>query len=210
VPRRVPADPQLLRATSADTSTLVEALVRAFVDDPVASFMFCDESRRPDALRKFFSIQLSRDYLQNGEVWTDEKRSGAAIWGPPTKPRPGMRDLFRVFPLVRELMPLSHMREALKGLFAVESERPKVPHWYLATLGTDPVAQHHGVGSALLNKTLGRIDEEGMPTYLECSKERNVSFYSRFGFKVTKEMRAVDSGPLIWLMWRDPRPPELE
>lgn len=206
--RREPVGPGVLKATGADTSALVEMLVRAFEDDPVASFMFCDDARRPNALRKFFTIQLSRDYLQNGEVWTSEERSGAALWGPPTKPRPGLRDLFRVLPLARELMPLPHMRQALRGLFAVESERPKVPHWYLATLGTDPSAQHHGVGTALLTETLGRIDEEGMPSYLECSKDRNVPFYARFGFKVTKEMRAVEGGPLIWLMWRDPRPPD--
>jgi ribosomal protein S18 acetylase RimI-like enzyme len=206
--RREPTEHSLLRATDADTPALVDVLVRAFEDDPVASFMFGDESRRPTALRRFFSIQLSRDYLRTGEVWTTSERSGAAIWGPPTKARPGVRDMLRVLPLVRELLPLGHMRLALRGLFVVEAERPKIPHWYLATLGTDPAAQHHGVGSTLLASTLERVDEEGMPTYLECSKERNVSFYARFGFKVTKELTAVRGGPRIWLMWREPRPPD--
>jgi len=206
--RREPVEHRLQRATDEDTPALVDVLVRAFEDDPVANFMFSNERRRPIALKRFFSIQLSRDYLRTGEVWTTESRSGAAIWGPPTKPRPGVRDLVRVLPLIRELMPLDHMRLALRGLFVVESERPKVPHWYLATLGTDPAAQQHGVGSTLLSSTLVRIDQEGMPAYLECSKERNVSFYARFGFKVTKELTAVSGGPRIWLMWREPRPPE--
>jgi ribosomal protein S18 acetylase RimI-like enzyme len=181
-------------------------LVRAFCDDPVASFMFIDESSRPRALKRFFKIQLRGDYLRTGEVWTTEERSGAAIWGPPSKPRPGMRDLFRVLPLLPELMPLRHMRDALRALFVVESERPTVPHWYLATLGTDPVVQGHGVGSTLLSSMLDRIDAEGAPAYLECSKERNVSFYARFGFNVTKELKTVIGGPRIWLMWREPRP----
>jgi ribosomal protein S18 acetylase RimI-like enzyme len=207
VTRREPIEHRLVRATDSDTPALVDVLVRAFDDDPVACFMFCNEIRRPIALRRFFSIQLSRDYLRSGEVWTTAERSGAAIWAPPTKARPGVRDLFRVLPLIRELMPLDHMRQALHGLFVVESERPKIPHWYLATLGTDPHAQHHGVGSTLLASTLQRVDEEGLPAYLECSKERNVSFYSRFGFEVTKELTAVRGGPRIWLMWREPRPP---
>jgi ribosomal protein S18 acetylase RimI-like enzyme len=99
------------------------------------------------------------------------------------------------------------MQLALRALFTVESERPTVSHWYLATLGTDPVAQGHGVGSTLLSSMLERVDQEGEPAYLESSKERNVSFYARFGFKVTKELTAVDGGPRIWLMWREPQTP---
>lgn len=195
----------LLRATDADVPALVEMLVRAFDDDPVASFMFVDEGKRPRALRRFFRIQLRRDHLRSGEVWTTEDRSGAAIWAPPSKPRPGLRDLFRVLPLLPALLPLSHMRDAMRALFVVESERPTVPHWYLATLGTDPVVQGQGVGSSLLSSMLERVDAEGAPAYLECSKERNVAFYSRFGFTVTKELKAVQGGPRIWLMWREPR-----
>jgi ribosomal protein S18 acetylase RimI-like enzyme len=205
VERREGVEHNLLRATDSDTEVLVPMLVRAFCDDPVASFMFIDDSSRPRALRRFFKIQLRGDYLRSGEVWTTEERSGAAIWGTPSKPRPGIRDLFRVLPLLPELMPLRHMRDALRALFVVESERPTIPHWYLATLGTDPVVQGHGVGSTLLSSMLDRIDAEGAPAYLECSKERNVSFYARFGFNVTKELNTVAGGPRIWLMWREPR-----
>jgi len=43
------------------------------------------------------------------------------------------------------------------------------------------------------------------PAYLESSKERNVTFYSRFGFRVTDEVRMPGGGPTVWLMWRDPQ-----
>jgi GNAT superfamily N-acetyltransferase len=170
----------------------------------VANFMFCNPKNRARALRRFFSIQLRKDYMRSGEVWTTPERSGAAIWAPPGK-RPGVREFLHVLPLWIELMPPRHMRLAMRELFVVESLRPRVPHWYLATLGTDPTAQHHGVGSTLLASTLERVDLEAAPAYLECSKERNVSFYSRFGFQVTKELSAVPGAPRIWLMWREPR-----
>jgi len=187
---------------------MVSMLVRAFDDDPVANFMFCKPRRRGKALEKFFSIQLEQEYLRAGEVWTTGDRTGAAIWGPPSKPRPGMRELVHVVPLFRELFPLGHVRTALRALFVVESLRPKVPHWYLATLGTEPSKQGTGIGTALMKPVLDSADRAGEPAYLESSKERNVAFYSRFGFEVTKELRAVESAPPIWLMWREPRPPE--
>ncbi len=97
---------------------------------------------------------------------------------------------------------------ALRLLFEVDSLHPKEPHWYLATLGTAPERQGQGVGAALLQPVLDRADEDGMPAYLESSKERNVPFYARFGFEVVEELHSKASGPPMWRMWREPRVPE--
>ena len=70
-------------------------------------------------------------------------------------------------------------------------------------LGTDPPAQGRGLGSAVLRPGLELCDREGLPAYLESSKESNVGFYARFGFRVTEEVRMPGDGPSVWLMWRD-------
>ena len=51
---------------------------------------------------------------------------------------------------------------------------------------------------------LERVDREGLPAYLESSKESNVPFYARFGFEVRETVTHPD-GPSQWLMWRDPK-----
>ena len=88
----------------------------------------------------------------------------------------------------------------------MEKKHPREPHWYLAVLGTDPQHQGKGHGSAVLEPVLDRCDLEGVPAYLESSKEANVPFYERHGFQVT-DTHDFPKGPRIWLMWRDPRPP---
>ena len=70
----------------------------------------------------------------------------------------------------------------------------------------DPPLQGSGIGTELMRSRLARCDAAGMPAYLESSKERNVPFYERHGFTVTRELKIPDGGPLLWLMWRDPRP----
>jgi predicted GNAT family N-acyltransferase len=55
---------------------------------------------------------------------------------------------------------------------------------------------------------LDRIDESGIAAYLESSKERNVSFYARFGFDVVGEISAEDGALRVWRMRREPRVPD--
>ena len=52
---------------------------------------------------------------------------------------------------------------------------------------------------------LERCDAEGLPAYLESSKERNVPFYRRHGFEVREEIHFGPGGPPMWPMWRAPR-----
>ncbi len=71
-------------------------------------------------------------------------------------------------------------------------------------VGVEPERQGRGVGSALLREVLTQCDAEGLPAYLESSNERNLTLYRRHGFEVIEELRLGRSGPLLWLMWREP------
>ena len=197
------------RATVEDVPRLAEMLVRAFDDDPVANFMFTGDGRRRRGLHAFFTSQLRRQYLPYREVYTTDGLDGAAVWGPPERQlhRQSLRELFQLLPTAPFLAP--RLLRALRLLFEIDSLHPSEPHWYLATIGTEPGRQGHGVGSALLRSVLARVDEGGAPAYLESSKERNVSLYARFGFEVVEEHRSETGGPPIWRMWREPRPPEV-
>ena len=57
------------------------------------------------------------------------------------------------------------------GTVLFEKKHPTQPHWYLGILGTDTVHQGKGVGSALMQPILERCDAEGLPAYLESSRE---------------------------------------
>ena len=56
----------------------------------------------------------------------------------------------------------------------------------------------------MLAPVLERCDEEGLPAYLESSKESNIPYYQRFGWRVTREL-PLKNGPSLWAMWRDPQ-----
>jgi ribosomal protein S18 acetylase RimI-like enzyme len=200
--------PSVRPATAADVPALADMLVRAFADDPVANFMFAGDRRRRRGLHSFFKSQMLRQYLPHRNVYTTERLDGVAIWGPPDRHRQGLRELFQLLPTAPFLVS-SRMVKALRLLFEIDSLHPKEPHWYLATLGTEPECQGQGIGSTLLQSVLARADEDGVPAYLESSKQRNVPLYARFGFEVIDEHRSKVGSPPIWRMWREPRAPAI-
>lgn len=87
-------------------------------------------------------------------------------------------------------------------LAALESPHPC---WYLNAIGVEPSAQRGGVGSALINHMLTRVDDDALPAFLDTSAPDNLGYYERFGFLVTVESTLPNGIPL-WGMTRPPAP----
>ena len=191
------------RAGRADLDGVCRSLARAFLDDPVMEWMFPDDDRRAELNERFFRLRVS-GLLAQDEVYTTDGYAGAACWAEPGRWEMGWREGI-VFALRVATMVRTRGALLARGWQIVDAAHPKEPHWYLAILGTEPEAQGQGVGSALLQPVLDDCDRNDVPAFLESSKERNIAFYARHGFRVTREL-TLPEGPPIWQMWRDPRP----
>lgn len=191
------------RATAADLPALSEMLARAFAADPVAAWSSPAEAPRERMLERFHAAR-TRHYLPHGEVWISEGGESAAVWAPPDAWKTTLRQDLELTACM--LTPRLFLRGPLvgRGLLSAERKHPKAPpHWYLATLGTDPVAQGRGLGTRVLEPILAQCDADGVGAYLESSKRRNVDYYARFGFRTTAVLQ-LPRGPKMWLMWRNP------
>jgi GNAT superfamily N-acetyltransferase len=195
--------PDVRPATEADLPAIGRAMAAAFADDPVWMWLAspkADWDRRAPA---WFETEARSQLRGHGEVLVDEEGRGAAIWTPPEHWRSGIGEGVRLaVPSLRLFR--SRLPRSLRALQQIERHHAREPHWYLAIIGTDPRYQGLGIGSALIRAVTERCDEEGLGAYLESSKEENVPFYARHGFKVTRQLEAA-GGPPMWLMWRDPR-----
>ena len=191
------------KVTEGDLSVVVRTLTRAFLDDPVMSFIFPDARRRPAILQAFFGVSARRIYLGKGESYLCEDGGAAALWAPPGKWKVSTLEIVRNGPRLARVMG-RRLVLGLRAMNMVERKHPHdPPHYYLAILGTDPDRQNRGLGSALLSDMLSRADAERIPAYLEASCEDNVRLYLRHGFKVVEEVPIPGGGPPVWRMWRD-------
>lgn len=195
--------PEVRRASPEDLPELAGMLARAFADDPVAAWASPHGRSRARMLKRFHGARL-RHLLPHGEVWMTAGAEAAAVWAPPEAWRASVRQELELTasmlaPRIAWRMPL--IAPGFLGIEKAHPERP--PHWYLAVLGTDPAAQGRGLGTAVLEPVLSQCDRDGVAAYLESSKERNLDYYARFGFRTTRTLR-LPRGPEVWPMWREP------
>jgi ribosomal protein S18 acetylase RimI-like enzyme len=192
------------RATLQDVPALARMLARAFFDDPVAIWSCKPDGPRPRLLERFQATRL-RQLLVHQEVWITPELSSAALWAPPKRWKTTPREDIAIARSMLHPRLLARAPMVAAGFINMERKHPhRPPHWYLGILGTDPSAQGQGHGSAVLRPVLEQCDADGVAAYLESSKERNIDFYARHGFRVTAELR-MPRGPRMWSMWRDPR-----
>ena len=97
------------------------------------------------------------------------------------------------------------MRGLGQYLDAVHSRLIPFKHWFLQTIGVDPQFQGKGYAGRLLRQMLARIDEAGLPCYLETLEEENIRLYEHFGFTVAEESAIPETSLTNWAMLREPR-----
>jgi GNAT superfamily N-acetyltransferase len=204
VPGARAAPDQIHETVASDCGQLARSLADAFLDDPVARWAAPPHRLRWNCLRRFFGVYLAIRQPM-GLVWNDSELAGAAIWSPPG------RGVTTTIEALRFVSAHAHPRLWPRGplvgygLLSVERRHPSTPdHLYLATLGVKPPEQGRGLGSLLLGPGLELCDRDALPAYLEASKESNIAFYARHGFRVTGQIK-LPRGPTMYAMWREPQ-----
>lgn len=207
-PSAAPKTPVVRAATRDELPAIGEVLAAAFHDDPVWQWLASANSHAKWMAKaaRWYTAEASVYFHRPGaEVLVDDQLGGVALWGSPGAWKTRNRDLVRVA-LPSLSMFGTGLPRALGATTAIEKRHPNQPHhWYLGYIGTHPDHQGRGVGSALVRAITYRCDAEGLPTYLESSKESNLGFYARFGFVESEPITLGKGGPPLWPMWREPK-----
>ncbi len=181
-------------------------MAKAFSNEPNFAYVIPDRPRRTSALSWFFGTFVSQLGFQLGEVYGAENAIGQAVWIKPGSQVgffPAMKAGFSSLPLkfgfggVQRFMALGKYVEELRTQTAPKN------HWYLMALGVNSAKQGQGTGSALIQPVLSQADKEQAPCYLETFAERNLAFYGKHGFEITRRSE-VKNGPVFWGMVRFP------
>lgn len=192
-----------LRNLSVGEHALIGDIIgESFADDPVNHWIF----RSQTAITDYYTLVAKKLYLPQGYGHVTEDGSAGTLWLPPgvKKEIPLWRSLDIAVSMIRH----SGFKSIQRGTSVDESlasHKPTQPHYFLFAIGTRPALQNKGLGSQLMEAGLEQADRDGLPAYLESSKESNLHFYQKFGFEVTGKIEPGQGCPPLWAMWREPR-----
>jgi ribosomal protein S18 acetylase RimI-like enzyme len=190
-------------AGAVDRDLVLDIVVDAFFDDPLASWVFEERERRQEGLRAFYGPQVHR-FPDTGVMLVAPGGEAASIWFAPA-PDDGLAAVYDGFAdMLVDVLGEETAHRKLAGLAQIGAGHPSTPHWYLATVGTRSAAQGQGWGPTVITPVLDRADAAGVPAYLESSNPRNVPFYERLGFTVTGTVQMPEDGPVVTFMLRPP------
>ena len=193
-------------AAPADVNKLAAVLARAFYDDPPLVWLLPDPAARLGRITRMFATVVGIESLRYGAVdvvCSGAEIVGGGVWLPPGHWQPGFREKVQAAPHYAWALATAWRRVARYGR-ALDSGRPKEPHWYLKAIGVDPAWQGRGIAGLLLRPRLERCDQEGQPAYLEVSTPEAIPLYERFGFVRTGDLDMPAGAPVLTAMWRPP------
>jgi ribosomal protein S18 acetylase RimI-like enzyme len=186
------------KVDGSNTEEAIRILAEAFRDDPVINW----SCNNPQTLESFFQFTLPV-FIPHQLTYLDPQGRGAASWLGPGQKLNWPFSLSNVVKAFKLGGLIGLYRLMISGI-KTERYHPKTPHYYLFAIGVIPEHIGKGVGSSLISHALRLCDAEGMPAYLENSKEENLAFYQGHGFKVQRQIRFAAAAPPVWLMWREP------
>jgi GNAT superfamily N-acetyltransferase len=193
---------RIVPATLADVPALADVLARSFDGYPMITWPLLIDDDAGERIRDMF---LWLDMDMTGEGWTWRTQDGAGVMALiPPEGAARMVELDRVTgPRIGGLAPDGGARYSAFWDWVLAGF-PDEPNWFIDHLGVDPARQGDGVGSSLLRFALGKASADRLPLFLETGRERNVDYYTRFGFEVFHDDDAPGGGPHVWFMRRDP------
>jgi GNAT superfamily N-acetyltransferase len=193
------ARPTIALATPADQATVAKVIVAAFEQDPVARWFFASDATYQAAFPPLIAA-LGGAAFVHGTAYQANRDHGAALWLPPGADP----DEAAINELIERTLQGGQRDVGFAIFEQMGHAHPAEPHWYLPLIGVVPLQQGRGIGGALLEASLLRCDEDGLPAYLESTNPRNVPLYKRHGFVVSGEIRAGGCPPLVPMI-RPPR-----
>lgn len=208
------------RAGEGDRELVVRLLDEAFQCDPVSSWVFPGAAYRRTTHGRLMAA-FTDAALAGGYIDITEDGSACALWlsvpaqdeeesageqGPAGAEDVAGEPEKDEFTQIREAVDPDNERVELVGRLTASIHPAGRAHEYLWMIGVAPDRQGEGLGSTLIGSVLERCDREGLAAYLEASSARSKELYERLGFEFTGTALQLPDGPLMWPMWREPRP----
>lgn len=196
----------LVRLKKSQVKPAGGVFARAFQDDPLLIYFFPDTAQRKNVLPCIFELAV-RYGVSYGEAYaTSSSLEGVAVWLPAETAHMSLWGMICCggLSLIPKISSGMYKLQRFNEYADLMRQRhTPFRHWFLQTIGVDPVFQGKGYAGTLLKAMLVRMDEENLPCYLDTQNGRNVLIYQHYGFKVIEQVVIPGTEISHWAMLRE-------
>lgn len=196
-----------IQLTTKDLDWASALLGRAFMNDPMLTYIIPEQHRRTYLVPWFVKTSLVYGCLY-GEAYATASRDAIAFFLPPGSTELTFGRMFKAgmlaAPIKLGVKGFGRFMKMADFTDKLHKQHAPMTHYYLFGMGVEPPMQGKGIGSRLMEPLLRRSDAERVPCYLETQNERNVAFYEKHGFRVMANAELPDGGFRNWGMLRNP------
>ncbi len=189
----------LVRVRKPEAEKAIEAIARAFQDYTMFRYFYPDEEKRRTMLRYLMAAAVYFG-LKYGEVYASAGFEGTAVWVPSENCPLTFGRILRSVPLPKLWGLMKNMTAQMKEpndfIDAAHLRLAPFRHLYLQSIGVNPLYQGQGFSGKLIKPMLARLDETGLPCYLETLEAKNVALYEHLGFRLIEEA-PIPGTPLV-------------
>ncbi len=183
------------------------ACAGAFADDPPTLFLIPNRKKRAN-LHFAFEYYLRMCILSGGDAYTTSPDCEAvAVWAFSSAKESfwnAVRAGYPFLPLRCGWRFLVKDAQGIDFCNKIRNQYAPARHCYLELLAVAPGQQGKGYASLLVRPMLQKLDQRGMPCYLETQSQRNVSIYQHLGFSVVHETCMPGTEFPLYSMLRSP------
>lgn len=197
---------EIRTASKSDIKEMSAMMARAFQsDDPVSTYFFPDDNRRPKKQRRMMSALIRHRYLPIGGAEIAELDGtivGVSLWHPhDAPPTPWWRSAIAGPHLLWAMG--RGVRAGIQMDTMLDAGAPDDDAVLWVYLGVEPALHRSGVGAALSRSIFDRVDREDRTTFGIC-KEGNIPFWTAMGFVEAGTATIGPKGPRVHRMNRPP------
>jgi GNAT superfamily N-acetyltransferase len=196
---------ELRVAGPGDLDALTAVMATAFRHDPVwGEYSFPGSAERLDAAAAFWRAYLAA-MVRHDWSFLSAGDASAAVWVPPGERELTDEQEHELVALLHELLGDAQAAVVLDVFERLDAAHPHhEPHHHLSLFGTHEDHRGRGIGMALLDACLERVDAAGSAAYLESTNPANEHRYTSRGFEPFGRVELA-GGPAVMTMWRQAR-----
>jgi ribosomal protein S18 acetylase RimI-like enzyme len=177
----------MIKAKRENKNEIITLLTSAFENNLSVNYIIKQDKLKLQRIRALMDYSFEMCF-RFGEVWLSEDNKACALVLYPDKKKATLKSVWLDIKLIFRAIGINGIKKALNREAQIKKLQPKEPMSYLWFIGVDPIYQHKGIGSELLQEILDDAVAKKLPVYLETSTIKNLPWYKHFGFTIYDQL----------------------